>query len=273
MTNVLFKAEKDIPKLRQFADRLIVLVNTILQKSIQYNEEDHLAFMSLCFVSKQVEHLKTICILVDAGQHKDAGLIARSMIEGMFLLLWAAHDPLKRPLLWRTYALVEDFRLMREKERAGEEIEPSHKLKIMEQLNIYGEQFLTNKAKEAMRKNLPVPEDPYCKNWSGKQIWEICEEVKGHLLYEQIYKDTSQWIHWTPRGLGTSIRRDNRIVHYMDESKDVAATALASGFQSLLQLTELIDSHLALGFTGRLTELRNLYIKELSKTNSDNSPK
>src|SRR3989339_687799 len=99
MTDSLPRSERDIPTLRLFVDRLFLLANEAMHTHICYDEADHLAFMSLSFVSKQIDHLKTIRILVDMGQHKDAELIARSMIEGLFLLLWAARDPSTRPLL------------------------------------------------------------------------------------------------------------------------------------------------------------------------------
>ena len=264
MTDSLPRSERDIPTLRLFVDRLFLLANEAMHTHICYDEADHLAFMSLSFVSKQIDHLKTIRILVDMGQHKDAELIARSMIEGLFLLLWVTHDPSTRPLLWRSYAIVEDFRLMRKKEQAGETIDSSHKQNIDEQLNIYGSQFFTNKARTAQKEGLPLPQDPYRKNWTGKTIREICEEVEGVNLYEKIYCETSEWIHWTPRGLGSAIRRKGEMVHYYQQSTESEATALACAFQALLESLVLLDSHLNLGFSNNLKELRNTYIETLT---------
>ncbi len=264
-------SERDIPTLRSFVARLLSLSREILQSPIRYNESDHLAFMSLCFVSAQIEHLTTIEILVEAGQHKDAGLIARSMIEGMCLLLWAARDTSTRPFLWRSYALVQDFRLMRAKEKAGERIDPSRKSAIMEQIKIHGPQFFTKKVQKTKLEGLPLPKDPYRKdtNWSGKNVREICEEVQGAPLYERIYRETCQWIHWTPRGLGSTIRREGDMVYYLNQSADTAATALASGFQALFESLVLLDSHLRLGFADRLKELGDTYIETLATTAKD----
>jgi|SRR5581483_1022231 len=258
------KSERDIPMLRSFVDRLLSLAHEIFQSPIRYNESDHLGFMSLCFVSAQIEHLTSIVTLVEAGQHKDAGLIARSMIEGMCLLVWAAREPLSRPLLWRSYALVQDFQLLGEKEKAGEKVDPSQKSDIMKQLEIYGENFFTKKAEKAKRKGLPMPQDPYRENWSGKKIREVCGEVQGVLLYDKIYREVSQWIHWTPRGLGSTIHREDDWVRYSHQSAKTAATALRSGFQALIESLTLLDNHLKLGFTNRLRELEDEYIKRLT---------
>lgn len=261
-TNVT-KAKKDLPKLREFANQLTLIVNEMLQQAIPYKETDHLAFMSLCFVSKQIEHLKSICLLIDAGQHKDAALIARSMIEGMYLLLWAAQESTTRPLLWRSYAYVEDFRLMNKKEQMGEEIVSAEKTALLGQLKKYGPRFYTKEAQKAHSDNLPLPDDPYRKTWSGKTVADISKDVKGQLLYREIYKEISAWIHWSPRGIGTSIRRGNQEVLYIHDAVDMAAMSLASGFQSVLETASLLDAHLTLGFVDRLTTLRDTYIDEL----------
>lgn len=258
------KSERNIPILQSFVDRLLSLAREILQSPIRYNESDHLAFMSLCFVSAQVEHLTTVDMLVRAGQHKDAGLIARSMLEGMCLLLWAARDLSTRPFLWRSYAWVQDFRLVREKEKAGEKIDPSRKLDIMKQIKIHGQQFYTKKAKKAQFNGLPLPQDPYRENWSGKTVREVCEKVEGGLLYERVYRKTCQWIHWTPLGLGSAIRREGETVHYSHQSTETAATALASGFQALFESLVLLNSRLRLGFSNRLKKLGDTYKERLT---------
>jgi hypothetical protein len=254
------KAIRHLPSLISFSDELIGLAEDILGRDIRYSETDHLGFMALCFVSEQVEHLKSIRLLVEHGHHRDAGLIARTMMEGLCLLLWAAKDSPSRPLLWRSYACVEDFRLMKQKEAAGESIEPAQRAKINKMLKQYGNQFLTKKARKAQREGRPLPVDPYRKNWSGRPLDQICDEVQGQLLYEHIYRGMSERIHWSPRGLGTAITRDGQKVTYSGISPENAATALAVGFQALLQSLELLDEHLQLCEKRRLNQLRERYI-------------
>ncbi len=266
MSDNLTRAERDLPKLRQYVDQLMLLVNNMLQQPISYSEKDHLAFMSLCFLSKQVEYLKSICILIDADQCKDAVFIVRNMIEGMSLLIWAAQDASTRSLLWRSFALVEDFRLMKNKEWMGEKIDSNEKSALLERLRVYGPKFYSEKARKAIQKKLPLPEDPYRKNWTGKKVWEICEEINGQLLYRQIYQDVSSWMHWSPSSVGTYIFRQNNHVVYVNIATDKAAMALSSGFHSLLETAAVADSHLSLGFADRLATLRETYIKGLMPT-------
>lgn len=113
------KPARDLPRLLQFADDLISLTEELLAGTIHYSEEDHLAFMGLLFVSQQLQLLKSIRVLVAHDLGASAGLIARAMLEGMCLLLWCGRHPESRPLEWRAYAYIKDFRLMRQQEARG----------------------------------------------------------------------------------------------------------------------------------------------------------
>lgn len=264
MTNNSNKALQDIPNLIHFVDKLLELSDTMTQKA-KFDGMDHLALMSLCFVSKQIEHLRSIRILVDAKQYRDAGLIARSMIEGLCILLWAARKPQNRPLHWRSYAWVEDYKLMLKKEKAEEKVDPAYKSKIIEQLRIYGAEFLTLEAKKKQSNHLPLPRDPYRNKWIDKNVYEICKEVEGDLLYEKIYRETSQWIHWTIKGMSSAIHQKDMEFMYVNTSADMGATALASGFQSLFKSAKLLDSHLTLGFGDKLDDIFNNYIMKFQR--------
>jgi hypothetical protein len=239
------------------------LAGEIMRPPLSYNEHDHLGFMTLGFVSKQMEHLKSVCLLVDAGRDRDAGLIARSMVEGMGWLLWAALQPAERPLRWRSYAWVEDWRLLRKKEQAGEHIEASRKAEIDAQLKRFGQQFYTDKAKKLSGMGQSLPSDPYRRDWAGTSVRAVLEEVDRLPLYELIYRRISGWIHWGPGAMGTAIERDQSNVVYAEEDPGIAATALAVGFQALFESVSALDNHFARGFADRLAELSDAYIAEL----------
>lgn len=257
------RALQDIPNLILFADKLINLADSMTQK-VDFGEENHLALMSLCFVSKQIEHLKSIRILVESVQYRDAGLIARSMIEGLCLLLWAAREPQKRPFQWKSYAWVEDYKLLLKKELAGERVDPAIKTRIIEQLRIYGTEFLKKNKKTDNFSD--SHEDPYRSSWTNKNVYEICKEVGGDLLYEKIYRDTSQWIHWTVKGMSSAISRDDVTFKYTNTTAEMGATALASGFQSLFQSAKLLNDYFGLGFDNKLKKLQEEYHSFHKKT-------
>lgn len=261
MTEAEYNAAGDVPGLLKFTGELLALVQGIWRHPIRYSEEDHLAFMALCFVAKQVEHLTSIRTLVESGQARDATLIARSMMEGMCLLLWAAAQPSVRPLLWRSFAYVEDFRLMQEEQTAGKSIDPAEQALISQGLNLHGEQFLSKKARKAREEGKALPRDPYRPTWTEKNVSQIFDEVKGQLLYSQVYKPVSKWTHWGVGSIGGIIRRDAQGVRYSFQSSPAdAATALAVAFQALLQSFELLNQHLQLIKASDVEDLRVHYI-------------
>ncbi len=100
----------------------------------------------------------------------------------------------------------------------------------------------------------------------GKTVRAIFEEVASALpLYRNIYNETSNWTHWSPRGIGAAIRREgDDHTRYTRDSPNWAAMALAAGFQALIESALLLDSHMQLGFGQRLSALRDEYIRRLS---------
>jgi hypothetical protein len=214
--------------------------------------------MTLCFLSKQVDHLQSILTLTP---RRDVILIARSMIEGLCQLLWAAEAPAILPLQWRAFAWVHDWRVMQGKIKQGQPVDPERHTAIEDALRKYGDQFLTKKAKEAQGRGDALPSDPYHNNWRcGRQIRQICQSVGGDDLYEKIYGPFSDWHHWGVSGLGETIRRQRNRIVYLTLSPSKAVAALACGFQCLLQTVELTDKHLSLSFASRISKVRDGYV-------------
>ena len=152
---------------RACLDRLIALAERA-QQGCQYSEEDHLVFMTLCFLSKQLDHAKSVRTL---GHSRDAILVCRSMIEGLCQLTWAAREPKERPLSWRAFAWVSDWRLMKLNTARG--IPPARDRRAATEAALakYGDRFLTAKARATAREGKSLPDDPYQRDWkSGETV-------------------------------------------------------------------------------------------------------
>jgi hypothetical protein len=243
--------------LREWLDRLVRLADQMAQGST-YSEEDHLGFMALCFVSKQIDHARSVSALIPS---RDAILIARTMIEGLAQLLWAAKDPNGLPLKWRQFVWVHDWRLMRQMIARGEIVDEERRFSIEAGLRQFGEQFLTPKGREARNKGTGMPADPYHSSWRcGQQIRQICESVGGEVLYKRLYEPFSDWHHWGAGGLGQAIVRQGNQVFYSSLSDRDSASAIATAFQCLVQTAEILNGRLALGFGPKLAELRESYV-------------
>ena len=247
------KASKD---LRSWADELLALADGIM-RHVRYSEDDHFGFMALCFIGKQVDHMKSILVL---DESPDVVLIARSMIEGLCQLLWTVKDPCARGLQWRAYSYIQDWRVMEEKIAAGERVDRETHARIEEGIRLYGDQFLTSEARKKRTRGEPLPRDPYRKSWTGHQVRQICEEVKGELLYLHLYRPFSDYHHWSPSGLGIAVKRQQNEVVYSSRLPQRAAAALSTAFHCLLQTVEEVDKHLELEVAGRVVKLRDRFI-------------
>jgi hypothetical protein len=103
MSDELNKRIKQIPILQDHATQLLCLAKEIVSsRQGAYERDDFLGAMADIFMHMQMDHLKSICILVNADQNPDALIISRSSFENMALLLWSAHGPPRenRPRKW-----------------------------------------------------------------------------------------------------------------------------------------------------------------------------
>jgi len=257
--------------LESFAQRLVLVIRQMLDAPpSRGGDEDALALMALCFTRKASEHLRSILALVRAGQDRDAVLIARSMIEGVALLAWAARAPSTRPALWRGFAEIEDWRRMQQQARSGEPLDPLERHAIEGRVLKVGGDFLSKAAQDALRAGAALPADPYWPYWhEGKSIASIVQELQSVPLYQYVYSVTSRWIHWSPRGIGAPAGGDGDRPDGAAAASEFAAVALAAGFQTALETAARFDAHLQLGFAGRLSELKDGYVRRLSGNGFD----
>jgi hypothetical protein len=252
------RAEQDLPELCDWLSRLLILIEE-MTSGIECSEENHLGFMALCFLSKQIDHARSVLALIPS---RDAVLIARSMIEGLAQLLWAASKPDVLPLQWRAFVWVHDWRFLQEKEKNGEGVDEARRIIIDDALREFGEPFLKKKEKGTRDSGGIMSDDPYHDNWrAGYTIKNICKDVEGEDMYDLLYGPFSDWHHWGVASLGQCLNRQNGHVSYSSLSHSDSARALAVAFQCVLQTAELIEDKLAIGVGPKLSELRNDYIR------------
>lgn len=244
--------------LETWLSKLVNLANETLDGA-ECSYEDHLGFMALCFLGRQVDHVKSIVIL---APNQDAVLIARSMIEGLCQLLWAAQDPTKRPLQWRAFAYIHDWRLLQARIDRGESIDPNQQESNDLGIQKYGSLFYTNEARSAVSQHRPLPSDPYYKTWTcGTQVKQICDCVGAGALHNEIYSSFSDWHHWGTAGIGKLLSWNGNRVIASSVSSSNSEVALATGFQCLLQTIELASEHLPLSKESQIASIRDGYIK------------
>lgn len=265
MPSTLYRnAESDLPIMRKHTQRMLELVLLRTKEDFQLNETDHFGFMALCFVYKQLEHARSILILIDEGQYIDAAILARVMLEGFILLGWASLLPDERGLRWRSYALISDWKLLVEKKRRGEEVDPDVERELRLRLSELDAPFLTANARKNGKEKYP---DPYQKSWrvhpngSKVELNEMVDDLKDPQL-KDLYENLSQFGHWTPRGIG-KIKRNDLSVRLEFRSKSYAAQACAATYLVLGHTLEILSRHFKLNLESEVENVIDDYLKEL----------
>ena len=256
-----------IQNLRTSVAELSDLAHEMINQ-VKFKESDHLGFMEGTFVCKQLEHLKSISVLVGANQNRDAWVLSRIMLEGLAILDWVALKP-ELAFNWKAYGWVEQF-----KRSYSQSNYPENRAETELMLNTCCRQYLKPGSKDKPQEKI-TPND-YLKNWkmdtngSGKfiekRIKEIFNETGLGQYYEAFYTTASGWLHWDSLSIAEAIQRgaDGRIM-YGTESKHMGGAALTSGFIALLGSAGLLNDHLNLGFSDHL---RNMALKGLRAKDS-----
>lgn len=255
----------DVPRLRRELHKLLALSESIFSRRIQFDADNHLAFMALLFAGRQAEHARSVLAL---DKSIDAVLITRSMFEGLSQLLWAAQEPTDRPLRFRTFAFVRDWRTMRKQIVDGIAVSPERQRYIEDGLRAHGTLFLTDKARKAEAQGLPLPDDPYMWNWYGEKEKEIFSAVEGDLAYAELYGPFSEWHHWRIGGFGFLLKFDepDNTFRMTGQNPSLTVTALASAWQCLWQTLVALDEIVSVGIRGDLDRLRKDYLSGHQQT-------
>ncbi len=255
-------AREGLPRFHQLADELNTVVDEVFGGRIPYDPLDGADVMALTFVEKQREHLRSVRLLLDAKQHHDAYLIARTMIEGMGRLLWAFRRTPERTDLWLRFGAVLDWRQIKSNEANGMVYTPEDKDQLKAFLDEHGPRYYTSKVRKAIadaeQAGTPyeLPDDPWDYKWTDTTVKKMFTEVEGDELYESVYGTSSEWVHWGVRSVLRATDTKERVTPgFTEVDWGLAVHALQLGCQSLLQSLEVLDRHFSLGVTERLVEL------------------
>jgi hypothetical protein len=271
MIDQLNKRVEQIPTIRDYASQLLSLAKDIVSsRSGKYERNDFLGAMADAFMHKQIDHLKSICILVDADQNPDALIIARSSYENMALLLWSAHGPSRenRPRRWFLCEIKERYcEMIKGEYNDLEGLDPKIRETIVQYVQEYADMLLTKNAKRTLfqGKALSIDHDPFIIKKLpsfGNIIKDKSLDGKINQKAAQLYKLLSKWPHGDPQGMGFVFSHEgNCLLHNEIICKYLGGCAIVIGIQSLLNTAILFNNHFELDFQGRLAELKKQYSK------------
>jgi hypothetical protein len=225
-------------------------------------DEDDFGFMAIHFLYKQMDHAESVQIL---APRRDCSLVARSMIDGLYQLLWTYQEATERARRWRSFSIINDWRLIQEQLSMGLEADESAKRRTEAGLNEFGAIHRTKKAANSSQ-------DPFHKTWHGSIRLPDMASLVGRDLYDHVYTDLSDWEHWGVRGIGDAISRKGNQILFTSNSERIACQSLAVAFQCLIQILEVLDHHLKLGKVEAINHLSNAFISGMATFHPNAAP-
>ncbi len=259
--------EKDFPILKKHSDIILEFAKNFVANRIEIKEDDHFAFMTLCFLTKQIEHFISLKVLIDAGQYSDSTVLARLMIEGMATISWVSIEPIKRAYKWRNFCVVTDYRTLLQKRKNRETYTIDEERSILERVKNEGNVYLKKRYKN-YTDFAKLPEDPYKFRW---QVDENDEDVLMASLFEAgqgekmygLYRSMSDWIHWNVPKIGLMITRNNERIQFSANPINEATMSMAAGIASLHYLLYVANEYLKLNSNNELSLIENNYMSDL----------
>jgi len=235
---------REVPFLHDQVKKALALADDVSRR-ITINESDDFGFMAIQFLYKQIQHAESLLVLLP---RRDAGLVARTMIDGLYQLLWASQVREERGSLWRSFSIIHDWRLIQGRLKIGIAVDETVIRRNEAALKALGNRHRFKKPK-------PNSPDPYSKRWhGGVSLAEMAAAVDRE-LYDGPYAELSDWEHWGVSGIGDSIVRENDRMVTESNSDRVADLSLLAAFQCLLQTLEVADAHLSLGIKDAIQTL------------------
>ena len=112
---------REVPFFQEQVKKLLILAGSAA-RNVHIREDDDLGFMAIQFLYKQMQHAESVLLLIP---RRDAGLIARTMLDGLYQLLWTTHSPGDRARRWRSFSAIYDWRLIQRRLHEGVPVDPA----------------------------------------------------------------------------------------------------------------------------------------------------
>jgi len=242
--SLFIRDPREVPFLHAQVKKVLALADEASRR-ISIEESDDFGFMTAQFLYKQMQHGESVLSLVP---RRDAGLIARTMIDGLYQFLWAFQAREERAKLWRSFSIIQDWRLIQRRLREGIPVDKKDIRRNEVGLRELG-------ALHRLKRPKANSTDPYNKRWHGGIALSDMANAASRELYDGPYAELSDWEHWGVSGIGESIERENDRLIVNTDSDRIAGVALLAALQCLLQTLEVADVHLSLKITDALQTL------------------
>jgi len=260
-------ARTELPLLDELAQELEVLVRDMLTPAIAHQLLTSADTMALSFATKQHEHLRSVRTLIAAGLHRDAQLIARTMLESWGRLRWAFNRVAERTDLWFWYGAILDWKQMAKNKQDGMVVDPADEVALKSYVDQHGPNYYRPNVRQRIAgaqrdgTTYPLPADPWDKSdWTETDVRSMFVELGAERLYDSFYRRTSEWAHSGPRAIliatdcqrtGTEEWGPNQ---FIDNDVIAGVWALGVACEAFVQTLDVLNSHFSLGHDERLKD-------------------
>lgn len=263
-------AAKDLPQLRWWSNQLMsTIAEPIFKREDLLLNNNPFRLMCLSFLSRQFNHAQS---LVALQNNRDMTLIARTMLEGMVLLMWVKQESSIRARLWRDFAFIHDWRLIK-KHRESDIIVSDEVWERAEKMSREtGELFYTRQAREAIANSRPLPDDPYWKYWHSQERlnwFTIFKDVGHEDWYSNLYVGLCRWFHWESASIALSIKKEGKNFTFSLVREDDIYFAIMIEIICIHVTIQLTNIELSLGLSEELGRFRNDIHKWLQSRHSE----
>jgi hypothetical protein len=236
LETLFIRDPREIPFLNDQVKKALALADKS-SRNVTTEESDNFGFMTIQFLFKEMQHAESLLRLVP---RRDAGLIARTMIDGLYKLLWASQAHEERAKLWRSFSVVHDWRMIQARLKIGIAVDDKDIRKNEAGLKEFG-------ILHRLKNPKPTSPDPYNKYWHGRvRLSDMADKVDSRQLYDGPYSELSDWEHWGLEGIGNSIEREHNRIIINTDSDRIAGVALLAAFQCLFETLHVADVYLRL---------------------------
>ncbi len=247
---------REVPFLNDQVQKVLALADKSA-RGVSLKEEDDFGFMTAQFLYKQMQHAQSVLDLVP---RRDAGLVARTMIDGLYQLLWTSQEAEERARRWRSFAIIHDWRLIQGRLRVGFPVPEAEVSRNAAGLKEFGNLHRIKNSNST---------DPFHRNCRGGVKLSDMANSLGRELYDHPYDEFSDWEHWGVSGIGHSMSRQDGHITINPDCDRVADQSLLAAFQCLLQTLEVADAHLSLSITGNIQAIYAEFSETIDSFYSD----
>lgn len=185
----------DIHCLRKSLEQLSELITSATPYQVDPMDDEGFRVVAGVFLATAAEYFRAAQTLLKAQHCLAAVVTGRTMFEGMTQLLWMNQDRESRAMKWRAWAHVVDWRTLQMRDREGLPVTSQERERVEGNIRVSGRLF---------RKSKPKGSDPYVINWTPP-IWRMAKDIGLYDLYDSVYQEDSQLVHWATGGLARSL--------------------------------------------------------------------